>query len=232
MYSNTEFTFSSKLECPDCKKIVHVGTGGHKNLDAHRASKACQTRMKANCWNRPSKPNQSLDAFLKPQVPLNPSTISAPSPVHPAEVLAKESDKIKVHASMHEPKNKQAKEATKVCQKAVKLLRDLEAAVERIPDQTPRATQVHRLSVFAVDPHSCIAEPGEDDWAIVNGMLKTAFGWGEAEMAAAIPEMLNKGDQGLDGFIRFMTFFIMERGLEGALFETKVEALIKELHNW
>lgn len=51
-------------------------------------------------------------------------------------------------------------------------------------------------------------------------------------MAAAIPEMLNRGEQGLDGFIQFMQFFIDERGLEGALFETKVEALCKELDNW
>jgi hypothetical protein len=29
-----------------------------------------------------------------------------------------------------------------------------------------------------------------------------------------------------------MQFFIFERGLEGMLFETKVEALVKELDNW
>jgi hypothetical protein len=28
-----------------------------------------------------------------------------------------------------------------------------------------------------------------------------------------------------------MQFFVFERGLEGALFETKVEALVKELDN-
>jgi hypothetical protein len=66
----------------------------------------------------------------------------------------------------------------------------------------------------------------------MNGMLKTAFGWGETEMAAVVPEMLNRGEHGLDGFVQFMRFFVVERGLEGALFETKVEALIKELDNW
>ena len=82
-----------------------------------------------------------------------------------------------------------------------------------------------------MDPHSCVAEAGEEDWPIVNGMLKTVFGWGKAEMADAVPEMLNRGKQGLDGFIRFMTFFVMERGLEGVMFETKVKALVKELYN-
>ena len=82
-----------------------------------------------------------------------------------------------------------------------------------------------------MDPHTCVAEPGEDDWPILNGMLKTAFGWGEAEMAAAIPDMLNRGTLGLDGFAKFMRFFINERGLEGTLFETKINVLIKELGN-
>jgi len=53
---------------------------------SRRASKACQARAKANRWNRPSRPNQLLDAFLKPRVPLNPPTVSAPLPVHPVEV--------------------------------------------------------------------------------------------------------------------------------------------------
>ena len=93
------------------------------------------------------------------------------------------------------------------------------------------ATQEHRLSIFAVDPYSCVAEPGEDDWPILNGMLKTAFGWGEAEMAATIPDMLNRGTLGLDGFIEFIRFFVNRRGLEGVLLETKIDTLLKELGN-
>jgi len=54
----------------------------------------------------------------------------------------------------------------------------------------PVVTQEHPLSIFTVNPHTCIAEPREDDWPILNGMLKMAFGWGEVEMAAAIPDML------------------------------------------
>ena len=50
-------------------------------------------------------------------------------------------------------------------------------------------------------------------------------------MAAVILQLLNCGKYGLDGFIHFMTFFVRERGLEGALFETKVEALLRELRD-
>jgi hypothetical protein len=85
--------------------------------------------------------------------------------------------------------------------------------------------------VFMVDPRTCIAEQGEDDWLILNNMMKSAFGWGETEMVAVIPQLLNCSKHSLDRFISFMTFFVCKRGLEGALFETKVEALLKELKN-
>ena len=121
------------------------------------------------------------------------------------------------------------KEAANICPKAIRLLHDLEAAVKCIPNKLPHATQLHCLSIFAVDPHICVADPGEDDWPILNGMLKSAFGWGESKMAAAVPELLSQGEMGLDGLIQFLMFFIVERGLEGALLETKIEALVKEL---
>lgn len=135
IHRNTEFTFSSKLECPECKKTVHVGTGGYKNLNAHHTSKACQTCAKANKTFKPDRPNQSLDMFLKPQVSLNSSMISAPSPVHPTEVRAKgltsefwgmpattdDGDKTK-DMSMPESKNAPLKCAPNVCQKGIQLL--------------------------------------------------------------------------------------------------------------
>ena len=206
---------SSTLDCPDCKRTVHVGLGGNKNLKIHRKSKTCHTDMKANQLSRPSKLNQSLHAFFRPQVPLNPSTVTAPPPIHANDPGAKAS----------------VSEGPKICPMATQLLRDLEAAVKQIPDEKPMGTQENPLSIFAVDLHTCIAEPGEDDWPILNRMLKMGFGWGKAEMAAAIPDMLNQGTLGLDGFAKFMRFFVNERGLEGALFETKINVLIKELGN-
>ncbi|KAN0131278.1 hypothetical protein V8E53_010982 [Lactarius tabidus] len=116
-------------------------------------------------------------------------------------------------------------------ERVVKLLQDLEAAVERVPGDTPIVTAEHRLSTFAIDPHTCITEPGEDDWLILNGMMKSSFRWGAEEMAAVVPCLLNRGAHGLDGFVQFMTFFIYERGLQGALFETKVEVILKEIED-
>jgi hypothetical protein len=75
--------------------------------------------------------------------------------------------------------------------KAVSLLQELEAAVKRIPPDVPSATPESQLNVFAVEPHTCIAEPGEDDWFILNQLMKSSFAWGEREMAVAVPQMLN-----------------------------------------
>ena len=85
--------------------------------------------------------------------------------------------------------------------------------------------------MFAVEPRTCVAEPGEDDWLILNQLMKSAFGWGEREMATVILQLLNCGKYSLDRFIHLMTFFVHERGLEGVLFETKVEVLLRELRD-
>lgn len=146
---------------------------------------------------------------------------------HPTSPMAESSKKSTTQATVHRDQPTQHV----LDERAVRLLQDLEAAVERIPGDTPIATPEHRLSAFAIDPHTCVAEPGEDDWLILNGMMKSSFGWGAEEMAAVVPHLLNRGTHGLDGFVRFMTFFVYKRGLQGALFKTKVEAILKEIED-
>ena len=51
-------------------------------------------------------------------------------------------------------------------------------------------------------------------------------------METALAEMLNCGEFGLDGFIKFLRFFVLERSFEGAVFETKVKVLLWELDCW
>ena len=138
-----------------------------------------------------------------------------------------------MHATMHQDQSTAAQLHTQhvLDKRAVSLLQDLEAAAQRIPGDIPSATPEHRLSVFAVDPRTCVAKPGEDDWLILNQMMKSSFGWGAEEMAAVVPQLLNRGVHGLDGFVRFMRFFVYERGLQAALFETKVEAILKEIND-
>jgi hypothetical protein len=103
--------------------------------------------------------------------------------------------------------------------------------MNRIPRDVPCATPEDCLNIFAIDPRTCVAEAEDDDWQTINSMFKSSFGWGETEMAATVPRMLKRGNYGLDGFIKFLKFFVTERSLQGVMFETKVEALVRELES-
>lgn len=103
-------------------------------------------------------------------------------------------------------------------------------------ERPPLATPAHRLSIFSVDPRSCVANleeapevDFEDDWFFLNSMLKTAFGWGESEMRENMKEMMNRGEHGLDGFIRFFKYFVLQRGLEGVMIEAKIDGRIPDI---
>ncbi|KAH9170291.1 hypothetical protein EDB89DRAFT_2190372 [Lactarius sanguifluus] len=200
---------------------------------------------------KPDRPNHDLRTFFKPRVPLVPPTVVAPPLIHTDETsfsglsdnLEVDLEVLETHArvplatppSTSGAGNTQGKTP---CQKGIDLLNKLEAALTRIPDSVPLATSEHRLSIFSANPHSCVAslEQGpevdlEDDWMVLNSMLKTAFGWGESEMRENTKEMLNRGAHGLDGLIQFLKYFVLQRGLEGAMIETKVNGLLCEIDN-
>jgi hypothetical protein len=121
------------------------------------------------------------------------------------------------------------------CPKGIELLNKLEAMATRIPNSVPLATPIHRLSAFSADPHSWVTslEQGpddfEDDWMILNSMLKTIFGWGKTEMQENAKQMLNCGKYGLDSFIQFFKYFVLQQGLEGAMIEPKIDGLLGEI---
>lgn len=119
-----------------------------------------------------------------------------------------------------------------VCSQATALLDQLEGAIDRIPKSAPKATSSHPLCVFAGDPVDSIPSAGEEDdgdWPVINSLFKSCFGWGSREAESSAEKLLNRGPFGLDGMVRFLRFFVEERGLSGALFEPKVEALLKAL---
>ena len=69
----------------------------------------------------------------------------------------------------------------------------------------------------------------DDDWEeVLNPKMKAAFGWNQdgLEMGYA-----RRGEFGLDGFVKFIGYFIHQRSLNGALLETKITALIETIRN-
>ena len=207
------------MECPDCGKVVQVGMAEHKNLEAHRVSKACKTasRKHANGAQgaQSNRPDQVIEAFFKPQAPFIPSTVSTPPPIHPGKpfMLASENyrgplaDPAPLPVPAHPMAKSPGLQSMSITgqlrtqnvpdKKAISLLRNLEAAVKQIHSDTPSATPEHQLNVFSVDPRTCVAEPGGDNWLILNQMMTLLLRWGEQEMAALIPKLLNHGTYGL-----------------------------------
>lgn len=62
------------------------------------------------------------------------------------------------------------------------------------------------------------ARASEDLWQeVINGVLKGVLGWGtEIE-----DDVIRRGDGGLGGLVRFVDYFVTERGVPEALFEGK-----------
>jgi hypothetical protein len=130
-------------------------------------------------------------------------------------------------------KTKDATAACDACPIAMSLLSKLREGIERIPTTNPAATTEHRLYEFGGDPSKCI-QPGnwELDWEdLLNPMMKRAFGWGDEEVNISAREMLHRGQYGLDGFIKFVDYFVTRRGLMGGLIESKTTAILKALES-
>ena len=133
-----------------------------------------ERERKAQAWRKPKeKRNGLLHAFFRPKATANPSTISAPLPIHAPEVPSAAS----LTEDNAEPQSLPSTildvaldmiEGENACPMAVKLLRELQAGVERIPADKPEAPPSHRLSAFSVDPSGCIGQ-GNDDWEDILG---------------------------------------------------------------
>ncbi|KAF8230110.1 hypothetical protein L208DRAFT_1283552, partial [Tricholoma matsutake] len=217
----SEFTEQSTLQCPACSIDIHVGMGRHKNLDIHKGSKACQ--IEYPMVNQ--KPNQSLLKFFKPNVPQNAPLVSQPLPIHAPDIRSRQlitpTNNLKVQVAT--TRSEELPHAP-VCLTSAQALEPISDICQSAP-----ATTEHCLFCFGEDPAKSI-DPNRDNWEdLLNPMLKNAFGWGEEEMHESVKEMMNRGNYGLDGFVRFLLYFMMYRGLKGGMFESKVVAVLEEL---
>jgi hypothetical protein len=119
------------------------------------------------------------------------------------------------------------------CPIATRLLRNLHEKIGGISEGVPLADESHPLAGFSGDPASCVS-PDLDDWEdILNPMMHRAFGYASS-VATQNPDILKdlarRGDHGLDGFCRFIEYFVKSRGLQGGLLESKVELLIAAIN--
>ncbi|KAJ7183908.1 hypothetical protein C8R46DRAFT_1309168 [Mycena filopes] len=209
-----------KAICPYCKGEFGYGPGGIINLiGQHQDTQNC-IDLAAKRDKKP-RANGSVLVFFQKKVPSVPPTVRAPSPVrstapmprkNPAQVTARTAALPSSNLSPH----------------ILALLHQLRDKTRRLPLSTPEADETSPLAVFSNNPASYVGEAVEADrlWEELAPVFHKAFDYGRGPEERV--SMIQMGPHGLGGFLRFMEYFV-ERGLEGAMAELKLEQLLEAM---
>lgn len=102
-------------------------------------------------------------------------------------------------------------------------LSKLRSLITALPSSVPIATADGPLASFAADPAS-FDDPSlasEDLWEeVLNTTMKAGLGWGTELNAGGL---IQRGEWGMDGLLRFVEYFVTTRGVPVGLFEGKLD---------
>ncbi|KAJ7055250.1 hypothetical protein C8F01DRAFT_1234702 [Mycena amicta] len=203
--------------CPDCGALKSYGTAGVANLEStHRNAPVCKKAIPKD-----KKIQTSMSSYFSKQPAIAaqrvPSTVTAPLPVHATSIPP--GPPSPAEASTSQPSR------SKRASCAQQLLADLRLDVLLLPDSIPLAVYGSGLSAFSGDPSSRLSAdiPPAELWEHLNPIFHSVFGY--AATLEARMELVRRGKHGLDGFLRFMEYFIVHRGLQGGMVELKIEQL-------
>ena len=174
------------------------------------------------------KKNGSILTFLKLKAAIVRSTVSTTAPVH--------SYKLAPQLAMDtSPATSTSKATSSTPTKPVsepivnRFISRLQNLVESLPENVREASEFNQLAVFGGNPKEfdVAALDADELWeTMLNGILKSVLGWGtEGNME----EIIGHGKWGLDGLVKFATYFVEERGVSEALFEGKLTYLVMAL---
>ncbi|KAJ7728316.1 hypothetical protein B0H14DRAFT_3618619, partial [Mycena olivaceomarginata] len=101
--------------------------------------------------------------------------------------------------------------------RVIQLLDHLRANVELLPSTIPDADVDNPLSEFAGEPTEYVSQsmPAGELWEVLSPTFHRVFGYGMGPDERK--RMVQRGSAGLDGILRFLDYFIRERGLEGGM---------------
>ncbi|KAF8144618.1 hypothetical protein K438DRAFT_2101594 [Mycena galopus ATCC 62051] len=168
------------------------------------------------------KDKAPIKTFLKPTVRV-PSPIqgSGSSPNHQATPTALASAQSSIRGTLR-PRIPSLR--------AVQLLEQLRVNAELLPSTVPIANADNPLSEFAGQPTEYVSQstPPAELWEELAPHFHRAFGYGMGLEDRR--RMVQRGPSGLDAVLRFLDYFISERGLEGGMLELKMEQLIEAVN--
>lgn len=200
---------------------------GIANLEVrHRQSEACKKARNKLDKEAKTKKNGSLFTFFGKQ----PKAIPIPSIVRPsapvcghnlpnAAVLAPSPPKVAV--------DQRPEPATEPIVNS--FIANLQNLIDKLPASVPEASDYNKLAVFAGNPaeYDNLSLSPDELWEeTLNGLFKSALGWGtEGNM----DEVIRRGRKGLDGLANFVKHFVVKREVSAGLFEGKLEYLMSKI---
>ena len=212
------------LECEKCKTKIKLGNGGTYNLEQHIDSVACQAAAQKLSTNLPRK-DGTLLGFLTKKVLLVPSTVVPLSNIHVPKAKLLSLPELSISNSVTNPVSSSSESLEP--SPAVRLLDSLYQKLGQIPASLPEATNSHALAEFSADAAKSVIGVPADDWEdLLNPMFHRAFGWGNMN---GIRDLIQRGQYGLDGFIKFVWYFAENRGLEDGCIREKVERIMEAI---
>ncbi|KAG6822744.1 hypothetical protein H0H92_012734, partial [Tricholoma furcatifolium] len=206
------------VECVDCGTIVHCGKVGISNLaKRHVGSKACREAA-AKRDRSGQKKNMSILGFLRPKATHISSL--APPPPTPLGIAS---------PSSTQPEKIPEDGCTPSQNHHVHFLHKLRSLVAHLPHSVPEAGPDDKLADFSGDPARAVDSrlTGEEIWEeMLNQALKNCLGYGKSH---DLTNIIKRGALGMNGFIRFIEYFVLQRAVPEALVEQKLEHLIESL---
>jgi hypothetical protein len=110
-----------------------------------------------------------------------------------------------------------------------KLVEELRRLTAGLPQSVAVGKDNDPLTTFACDPKAIDKDgfPSSELWErLLNDKMKAVFGWGTDTHPGSI---IRRGELGMEGFVRFVEYFVVERGVEEPLFEGKLGLLMEEM---
>ncbi|KAJ6591766.1 hypothetical protein DFH09DRAFT_1073628 [Mycena vulgaris] len=220
-----------KATCPRCEVLLGYGTAGLKNLEKRHLDKPeCRKNAaKKDKKKKEAETNRPLTTFFaRAKAPLaRLLAVKPPSPIRGNCSPAAAEKHPNVVPQNPIPTSRTLAPSRAAPSHLIRLLDKLRENVELLLSNLPAADANNPLSEFSGEPTEYVSAstPASALWEELSCSFHRAFDYGN-ELDGRI-QMVQRGPLGLDGALRFLDYFICERGLEGGPVEAKIEQLIE-----
>ncbi|KAJ7653861.1 hypothetical protein B0H17DRAFT_957128, partial [Mycena rosella] len=216
--------------CPNCGDLKSYGSAGVKNLvKRHLNTTTCRAiRLKRDKQTQ-RRPNGLMTSYFSKQTApvLVPSTVQAPAMVGHSSAfditgsITPEPLPARVTPEAAPPP------ASVSSTRMYQLLEQLHANVALLPSTVPVADESHPFAILSWEPMTYVRKeiPAGELWEKLGAFFQSAFDYGVGLDERV--RLVQRGPYGLDGALRFLEYFICERGLNEATLVLKIEQLVE-----